>query len=288
MRDGRMRFVDGVTMTDKYDIPEFLRKRPPVERPILFSKPMVKAILAGTKSQTRRVVKCDETIAGLATVEQWAGALADNFAPHPTDEMIKTKADGLRGRLFPLVNKAGRMFAVPCPYGQPGDRLWVRETCRAVELPSGLDGVRYIADDAFIPIENSSSASEKWMKLASYGMKKSGRTECRTVPAIHMPRWASRILLEVTGVRVERLNDISGNDAAAEGVQVPCDTQGRPLLRLTGLVSPLKFLDGRPQGWTADDFLRFEYVELWEQINGHGSWAANPWVWVVEFKRLKP
>lgn len=168
-----------------------------------------------------------------------------------------------------------------CPYGQPGDRLWVRETSRAHELtdkeaeadtfgvierlglevpPCGLDGVVYAADNAFREIENSREASERWMKMNAYrGMQGA------TVPAIHMPRWASRITLEVTGVRVERLQDISEADARAEG----CDAY---------------LAEESP----AIDQARMDYANLWESINGPGSWDLNPWVWVVGFKRVTP
>jgi len=152
-----------------------------------------------------------------------------------------------------------------CPYGQPGDdKLWVRETCRAEELPSGLDGVRYLADDCFIPIENTEAASDAWLSLAAYGQRLSGHQKYRKVSAIHMPRWASRITLEITGIRVERLRDISESDALAEGIdpKFPPDEQ-------------------------VENAARMRYADIWESINGPGSWAANPWVWVVEFRRMK-
>ena len=197
------------------------------ERPMLFSGPMVRALLAGTKTQTRRVVKIPQRMEGFTSP---AGALVD----------------------------------FDCPYGQPGDRLWVREACRAheitdaehdgVHLPNpGTDGVVYLADGAFREIENTPEASEKWISLSSYRGK-----DCATVPPIHMPRWASRITLEITNVRVERLQQISVQDALAEGVQ----REGEYL-----------------------DMPRMAYKSLWEQINGAGSWDANPFVWVIEFRR---
>ena len=212
------------------------------ERPILFSAPMVRAILAGTKTQTRRVAK------------------------HPLAQNLSYIVDIGKGWFG---DEEGEV-QIRCPYGQPGDRLWVRETSRAHELtdkeaeadtfgvierlglevpPCGLDGVVYAADNAFREIENSREASERWMKMNAYrGMQGT------TVPAIHMPRWASRITLEVTGVRVERLQDISEADAISEGTPFPCG------------------------GWVGG------YQKLWESIHGPGSWDLNPWVWVVEFK----
>ena len=103
------------------------------ERPILFSAPKVRAILAGTKSQERLIIKPKHMA--------WIDASVTNFLHGKWDER-------------------------PLPYGQPGDRLWVRETCRAEELPSGLDGVRYVADEEFREIENSQDAADRWLDLS--------------------------------------------------------------------------------------------------------------------------
>jgi len=190
------------------------------ERPILFSAPMVRAILEGRKSQTRRVVKHgqvfrfvpggelsrEERLAMYASPFKW-----DHSNPvHPTvDELLSC-----------------------CPYGVPGDRLWVRETWSPG--PGGI-GFVYFADCP------------------------EGQHPPAWKPSIHMPRAACRITLEVVGVRTERLQEISEADAKAEGVTV-----------YDGGVC---YRDG--------------YAALWDQINGPGSWAANPWVWVVEVKRLE-
>lgn len=212
------------------------------EKPILFSAPMVRAILDGRKSQTRRIIK-----------------------PQPVGPVF-IATDPKTPRYCLPYNETLTMggLAMRCPYGQPGDRLWVRETCRAEELPSGLDGVRYLADDCFIPIENTEAASDAWLSLAAYRQRLSGHHKCRKMPAIHMPRWASRITLEITGIRMERLQDISESDALAEGIdpKFPPDEQ-------------------------VANAARMRYADIWESINGPGSWAANPWVWVVEFRRMK-
>lgn len=232
-----------------------LLRRPveaPRERPILFSSNMIKAILAGTKLQTRRTVTRRNSILGSG---EWPhNGLARAFPQTDHSKLMLPGEDEAFNRLWPRWDV--------------GDRLWARETCRAEELPSGLDGVRYLADDSFTPIENSEEASEKWFVLACYGMKKSGTAEYRKVPAIHMPRWASRILLEISKVRVERLNDISEADAKAEGVSWN---------RNPGAVA----LHGAE---TARD----AYRTLWDQINGAGSWNANPWVWRISFRRITP
>lgn len=185
------------------------------ERPILFSAPMVRALLAGTKTQTRRVVK-----------------------PQPEQGCI-----GHFGPGNPFIR--GERDATRCPYGQPGDRLWVREAFMhepadycweaSVSIPCRPASTVYRADF------HESQPGEGWK------------------PSIHMPRSLSRILLEVTAVRVEQLQDISESDAMAEGC----------------------YTDPACPAYDA-------YRSLWEQINGPGSWDANPWVWVVEFKRVTP
>lgn len=252
------------------------------ERPILFSAPMVRAILAGTKTQTRRVVKLGDRLCRFD---------ADGYSAVTDDTIIKVSWDS---------HSIAKL--IPCPYGQPGDMLWVRETSRAHELtdkeaeadtfgvierlglevpPCGLDGVVYAADNAFREIENSREASERWMKMSAYrGMQGA------TVPAIHMPRWASRITLEVTGVRVERLQDISEADALAEGISrlappaPPHEWSGLNRFTLNGMGSG--FCAGSVS-WNSPTAEAL-YLRLWEDIHGPGSWEANPWVWVVEFK----
>ena len=210
------------------------------ERPILFSGPMVRALLNGSKTQTRRVVK----------------ARAD-------------KNMGPRCVLQPheLAREVNRGDYQNCPYGQPGDRLWVRETWQgplATEddhYPEGLYSPKfceYAADGG--PTPEFTTADDELV--------------CRWRPSIHMPRWASRITLEITGVRVERLQDISEADAIAEGCAKNHNNYywGGP-----------HKAGGLKQMATA----RQAYQDLWESINGPGSWDANPWVWVVGFKRVE-
>ena len=175
------------------------------ERPILFSAPMVRAILDGTKTMTRRIIKPQPT----------------HFNPAGTPRRV--------------VPNGGPSESICCPYGQPGDRLWVRETwmdCR------NIDGA--ISDSMYRATFGNTPEGGQWR------------------PSIHMPRWASRILLEITDVRVERAQDISEADAISEGVQH--STLNDP---------------------------RVEYRWLWESINGPDSWAATPWVWVIEFRKIE-
>lgn len=255
------------------------------ERPILFSAPMVRAILSGSKTQTRRTMKRQPYISPTNPPKFSDTAVGDLFVC--PDCFPTTDTPGLviaECESVGIYHCMGQreFSAKHSPYGCPGDRLWVRETCHAYELPSGLDGVRYLADDSFTPIENSEEAADRWGELACYGMKKSGRAECRKVPSIHMPRWASRILLEITAVRVERLNEISEADAMAEGITTiwpdgpRCDKGPNHYTIPIGNIS-----------YNAPTAAGV-YSMLWEQINGDGSWAANPWVWVVEFRRVAP
>lgn len=209
------------------------------ERPILFSAPMVRAILDGRKTMTRRVVKSFK-----------------HLVPAEGRELdcIKDK-DGLPSRLDMAPDNWDC-----CPYGQPGDRLWVREAWRqAYAATSYSPGIVYRADASKALGMDEYSDRHKWK------------------PGIHMFRKDCRINLEITGVRVERLQDISYEDALAEGVadfrgliedecQQPGETPDQCARRLR---------------WPQRDF-----ETLWESINGPGSWALNPWVWVVLFRKI--
>jgi hypothetical protein len=210
------------------------------ERPIPFSAPMVRAVLDGTKTQTRRIVR-----------HQYGGApriVGDGVAF--LDAGRRTGPDQL------------------CPYGVSGDRLWVREAWRASaqhndlaprEIPVG-DGIEYHADD------------------------KPDYLLGRYRHARFMMRWMSRITLEITAVRVERLQDISEEGAIAEGVE----REGIYFKSYEKiLVGPHK---GKPHPHSVapNRSPLTSYRELWESINGAGAWAANPWVWVIEFRRITP
>lgn len=231
------------------------------ERPILFQGAMIRALLAGLKTQTRRAVQ-------------------DQLGLLPSPATVRPHHDGTT-RITAYWGAVHRV----CPYGQPGDRLWVRETCRAEELPDGADGVRYLADDHFRPIEDAKGAADQWVALHHYRGGNGGGRLGLVVPGIHMPRWASRITLEITEVRVERLQDINEADAKAEGSDPlhwvdPIDPVDRTAFDLIDW--PLKE-QANPH--------RNGYAMLWESINGRRpglSWDANPWVWAVSFRRIKP
>jgi len=189
------------------------------ERPILFSGPMVQAILDGQKTQTRRVVTNKEFLS-------WIGV---GFS----DEFIKLPENH---------------WSEKCPYGQPGDRLWVRETWAEKD-----EGVAYRATPP-----KACWGNTKWK------------------PSIFMPRWASRITLEITDVRVERLKDMTADDALCEGISREIRTR---------------------MGWASEEseesFNFFEsrhtFSLLWNSINekrGYG-WDTNPFVWVIEFRMIQ-
>lgn len=184
------------------------------EKPILFSAPMVKAILRGDKTQTRRIVK------SIQKSDQHYGDI-EQCDKYP-NEFFQWQG-GEKGRSF---------F---CPYGDPGDQIWVRETFN-------YDGL----SKSFVYKASWPNGPDGWK------------------PSIHMPRKASRIDLLIKNIRVERLQDISEKDAREEGFPPPNPMDG-------GCFSA-----------------REEFKDIWQTINGHNSWFENPWVWVVEFERIRP
>ncbi|MDB5967149.1 MAG: hypothetical protein JWQ72_3649 [Polaromonas sp.] len=210
------------------------------ERPILFSAPMVRALLDGTKTQTRRVVKPQpgDDIAGPLHCEHFQPSVVDR---HGNDQPGK--------EIFGAYDESGE-WGARCPYGAPGDRLWVRETWAHSSFTGNCGQIAAVEERLRHP--HFCHYSAEW-----------SHSQIKWTPGIHMPRWASRITLEVTEVRVERLLDISEADAVAEGIlellNAGIDHDGTPI---------------------------DTYRVLWKTINGVGSWAANPWVWVVGFKVL--
>jgi len=204
-----------------------------MERPILFSAPMVRALLDGTKTQTRRLVK--------GAPDDWEPVQPEVYSPTVVDR----HGDEQPGPdAYGAGNKDGDCW-IRCPYGQPGDQLWVRETWARDDEDGAL---MYRAD------LGRDMSADAWEQGRLEGVPR-----YRWRPSIHMPRQASRLTLEVTGVRVERLHQISRGDAMAEGC---------PFANMQDGESPVRW---------------YEY--LWRAINGPDSWDANPWVWVVEFRK---
>ncbi len=191
------------------------------ERPILFSAPMVCALLAGTKTQTRRAIKTPASVTA--------------FRHFDGDKWDRLMAGGMRGD------------SVRCPYGKPGERLWVRESFWGCDLPGYGDQPCIVYADEWHGKEYKPAEARPWARKFGH------------IPGIHMPRDTSRITLEITDVRVERLQAISDADAIEEGVD-------RTNTSLPG-------------------YARERYGALWESINGPDSWDANPFVWAVSFKR---
>jgi hypothetical protein len=191
---------------------------------------MVRPLLDGSKTQTRRVVKLRN------------------------------------GQYMPPSERADingwRQLLRNCPYGQPGDRLWVRENFADLRGT----GIEHRPDPSG-PLKRYAFAADH--PPGSHGDEARKEFGVKWKPSIHMPRAASRITLEITSVRVERLQDISEDDALAEG----CSS--------TAIVHE----DG--EDYTGH-YASEEYQDLWESINGPGSWGANPWVWVVEFRKSNP
>jgi len=223
---------------------------------------MVRAILDGRKTETRRIVKLPHA----NPLGEWS----------PTTIGGETGGRTAAGEVLPLQgaiwhNRTGDCLT--CPYGVPGDRLWVRETHMRVPHPAEVGLTREMLphtwDQACAIAGTYLYRADPGSELAADGM--------RWTPSIHMPRAASRITLEVTGVRVERLQDISEAGALAEGIN--------RIHHGDGAYYYSAFRDEHhPKNWNhPEDAFR----ELWEQINGAGSWDANPWVWVVEFRRIE-
>lgn len=250
------------------------------ERPILFSAPMIRALLAGTKTQTRRVCKNQPYPNGY----KFDGR---DFLCHndylPPSAMLM---DGGRGKLRWTTSDV-EGWESECPYGLAGDQLWVREAWTfAGTLDPGI--LVYRADyPACVPRHYENVPPESALKWR---------------PSIHLARDQSRIQLEVTGVRVERLQDISEDDAVAEGCKadVP-ETWWQGYKDCGGSMGWIhqQATGDEPPDWMIEPHkmaptphlvrsAKWHYELLWDAINGPGSWEANPWVWVVEFRRLNP
>lgn len=194
-------------------------------KPILFSTPMVQAILEGRKTQTRRVVKPQPDEDGLAKF------------------ILSQRWEDTSGKVY------------PCPYGQPGDVLWVRENY--LKPPITSDKMIRDGADTWPKFEYVASCSETEIEqYKDWGWK--------LKPSIHMPNAACRLFLQIESVRVERLQEISEADAIAEGVTDFGKQEFHPI-------------------WTA----KKAFKSLWQFINGTESWEANPWVWVVTFKKIE-
>ena len=224
------------------------------ERPILFSGAMVRAILSGRKTQTRRVVKGRPSrLEWFEHQKGWLGSFGEDAG-----------------------SRANPHRMVPCPYGAPGDRLWVRETFSTDAITMyPCPAAWYRATDQLESDDVHDCPKQSrgnYADCLTCWEERAGR-KFQWRPSIFMPRELSRISLEIVSVRVERLQEISEADAVAEGIEV---TEVGEMASAT-----LQLLKG--EQWPP---AVLQYAELWESINGPGSWALNPWVWVVEFRPL--
>jgi hypothetical protein len=234
---------------------------------------MVRALLADRKTQTRRIIKS-------------SGVLPETLVRHSAVEIA-----GRCGWSFITAEFNGAAVRFDCPYGKPGDWLWVRETF-AIEstaeyesiLDEGSDSIPEDARDGrptrrhVVNADEDDGEISAWYTVPRYRatepdtllmIKEADEPEDQMIwtPSIFMPRWASRITLEITEVRVQRLQEIAVRDAIAEG---PEPAPPFP----ASAVAPEDYLVG--------------FRDLWESINGKGSWGSNPWVWALTFKRVQP
>ncbi|HBB7065467.1 TPA: hypothetical protein I8P12_004379 [Salmonella enterica subsp. enterica serovar Napoli] len=203
---------------------------------MIFNAEMVNAILSGRKMQTRRVLATDQD--------------AVKFCPEwdvNGKQIFIVLGEKDHTGMNPVIT------AIPCHFGQPGDRIWVRETFRVHSRATDVATLVYRAS-----VRNSWTEQTHRVPVAVCNKP---ATPEKWTPSIHMPRWASRITLEITDVRVERLNSISDSDASKEGCCIADMESG--------------------------DCLSDVFARLWTSIYGDDSWQANPWVWVIEFKRVE-
>ncbi|HCA3527039.1 ASCH domain-containing protein [Klebsiella aerogenes] len=209
------------------------------ERGMIFNAEMVRALLDGRKTQTRRPIKWKQT----------------RFTE------IGEREDGSK---WPWSEDAEHAcdFWHPCPFGAVGDRIWVREAFRVHSRATDVATLVYKASER-------NSWTEQTRRVPVAVCNKPATPE-KWTPSLHMPRWASRILLEITDVRVERLNAISHADAIAEGAPPSHPS-----------------IDCVSQEYGFPDFSRSWFGQTWQHIYGEESRDANPWVWVIEFKRIE-
>lgn len=202
------------------------------ERPIIFSGPMIAALLSDLKTQTRRIIQPQPRLEAVNLGHKWDKVWA--YDPGPKYDY-----------LIPVGNREMLDF---CPYGQPGDRLWVRET--------------------FAPLYcNHEDEEPEFAYRADRQPSDSAYERIAWIPSIHMPRWASRLTLEICSIRVERLHEITTRDIEQEGV---------------------RFNGGNPHAFRSEN-MRIMFRDIWDEINSPRGFpfSSNPWVWVIEFRRIE-
>lgn len=245
------------------------------ERGMIFNAEMVRAILDGRKTQTRRIAKLSH----------------ERGMKNPV----------VRGKNGQASYVGCHLAAMLCPFGQPGDRIWVRETWALLGNEDGCcidwNGKLCKGDEREAARIYRASCEQK---PGDYGLwsipddadwktyTENEKFEGAWRPSIHMPRWASRITLEITGVRVERLNDISHEDAGREGIHTEVWDQTVVARNYAADDEFFQFWDESiPHYVNMDELYRSSFQSLWQSIYGEESWQANPWVWAITFRRVK-
>jgi hypothetical protein len=226
------------------------------EHPILFSTPMIQALLEGRKSMTRRIIKPQP-----------------EYYEIEDKKMVRyeTKKSYMQ---IQIDNLADEFLGIPCPYGKIGDVLWVRETFTIMEPEHCASMSERFVYKADMKHPDSEEMRQEYIKSGyPYQWK----------PSIFMPRAACRILLEITDIKVERLQDINFQDALNEGVHRESDASGQ------GWFDNYQFLDSKFNQHNVDTHAMFKdpvrsFKTLWQSINGEESWDKNPWVWAIAFQ----
>nr|WP_229309572.1 hypothetical protein [Klebsiella aerogenes] len=220
---------------------------------MIFNGEVVRAILDGRKTQTRRIMKVQPEPSKSRPGDFW-------FSSKKLESMVHI-SDFAPGN-SPIADYHLFIQEHCCPFGAVGDRIWVRETWARYNIDQNSHDLAYRA-----------TTPADWPE------------EGRWRPSIHMPRWASRILLEITNVRIERLNAISPEDAESEGLERTNFTGFGDEPGLPSYPEPDVYFDPLKKQWK--EYPPEAFAGLWESIYGEGSWKANPWVWVIEFKRVE-
>ena len=242
-----------------------------IDRPILFRPELVKAILDGRKTQTRRIMKPQpQHYAGGVHPNHTAIHLAPYIDAYCGERKTPENPKGMSTNWWWWTEDDRQGPSIGrCPYGAPGDRLWVKEAWQYYDWDDdGRPKIRYRLDGETLwrdpPDEWSDRVGDIWIELSdptNYDIDNAARDRRWRSP-MFMPRWASRVTLEITNIRIERVQDISEDDAEAEGV--------------TPILVP-------PDGGSAPHVEGF--ARVWDSINGAGSWDTNPWVWAITFRR---
>ena len=266
------------------------------ERPILLNTDMVRAVLENRKTQTRRVVN-SRTYSDFHSEFSYTGCLYNGATP---DTGLTDEHQFDARRCFEQIR---------CPYGKPGDLLWVRETWRlGAWSEDQVVAIDYRAGNCarkeWLKVEDPEEFERLWIQSTDecasiFGQQDNytwpvGESPLRWRPSIHMPRWASRLVLEITDVHVERVQDISNEDAFAEGVQIPVTEEGGLCIDLTSKHRPTQYMENQVYKGNEVPFtneymtMRPHFAALWDSVATKPSfrWEHNPWVWVVKFKLL--